>query len=162
MRRIFVFVLSGAALTAACSAGGSKPSLATATSTTVAASTATVVVGDTTFAFAMTCYAPGAGAVVAVGSGTDPVSGKATRALVQAFFRDPYVGVTVGDRDVVYEPTLAEPIELAFQDDVVRGTAIQFVKNLDLQARAGEPAGVGSVVVTCHGYRTGLPPGYGK
>ncbi len=147
----------------ACSGGGAKPSLdAAASSTTVAVPNATIVIGTTTYDFVMTCYAPGAGAVVAVGAGTDPISGHPTRALVQAFFNDPYVGVTIGDKESVFEPTLDEPIELTFQDDVVHGGAIQFVRNLDLAARVGEPVGIGSVTVTCSGYHAGLPPGYGK
>ena len=82
--------------------------------------------------------------------------------MVQAFFRDPYVGVTVGDNEIVYEPSLDEPIDLVYQDDVLRGAAIQFVKNLDLQSRLGAAAGLGTVTVTCSNYRSGLPPGYGK
>jgi hypothetical protein len=146
---------------AACSGGPAKPSLdASASSTTVGGVNGTIVVGATTYTFAMTCYAPGAGAVVAVGNGTDPVSGHPTRALVQAFFEDPYVGVTVGAKESVYEPSLDQPVELSFQDDVVHGEGIKFVRNLDLTARVGEPAGLGSVTVTCAGYNAGLPPGY--
>ena len=122
----------------------------------------TVVIGDTTYEFTMTCYAPGAGSVVAVGSGTEPGTGRSTRALVQAFFRDPYVAVTVGNNEIVYEPSLDEPIDLVYQDDVVRGGAIQFVKNLDLRSRLGADAGLGAVTVTCSNYRSGLPPGYGN
>ena len=151
------------ALAAACSSGGAKPSLgASVRATGAAVSNGTVVIGDTTFQFTMICYAPGAGSVVAVGTGTEPNTGRATRALVQAFFRDPYVGVTIGDNDTVFEPSLDEPIELFYRDDVVRGGAIQFVRNLDLQARAGTAAGIGSVTVTCSSYRAGLPPGYGN
>jgi len=150
-------------VTVACSGGGSKPSFdAGGPGVTRDAPNGTVIIGDTTYEFAMTCYAPGTGAVVAVGTGSDPATGRTTRALVQAFFGDPYVGVTVGDSGTVYEPSLDEPIDLYFQGDVVRGGAIRFVKDLDLQARAGTPAGLGSVTVTCRGYRSGLPPGYGK
>lgn len=147
---------------AGCSGGSDKPSLDANPSTTAAASpNGSVVIGEVTYQFTMTCYAPGAGAVVAVGTGLEPNTGKPTRALVQAFFRDPYVGVTVGDNEVVYEPSLDEPLELFYQDDTVRGSAIRFVRNLDLQARAGTPVGLGTVTVACGDYRTGLPPGYG-
>ena len=40
------------------------------------------------------------------------------------------------------------------------GNAIQFVRNLDLASRVGEPVGTGSVTVTCSSYNAGLPPGY--
>jgi len=164
VRRLVVALGVVAALVApACSRGGSKPSLdARASSTTVREPNATIVIGGTTYVFVMTCYAPGAGAVVAVGTGTDPVSSRPTRALVQAFFNDPYVGVTVGDKESVFEPTLAEPVELTFQDNVVHGADITFVRNLDIAARVGEPAGLGSVTVTCTDYHAGLPPGYGS
>ena len=145
----------------ACSGGGAKPSLdARASSTTVAVVNGTIVIGTNTYVFVMTCYAPGTGAVVAVGTGIDPVSGHPTRALVQAFFDDPYVGVTVGDKESVFEPTLAEPVDLSFADNVLSGNAIQFVRNLDLAARVGEPVGTGSVTVRCSSYNAGLPPGY--
>jgi hypothetical protein len=160
---IAAVVMWGVVVTTACSGGAAKPSLdARAPSTTIAAPNGKVVIGDTTYEFVMTCYAPGTGAVVAVGNGTDPVSGRATRALVQAFFGDPYVGVTIGNNETVFEPSLDESIDLYYQQDVVRGGAIQFVKNLDLQARTGEPAGLGSVTVSCANYRPGLPPGYGS
>ncbi len=159
---VVVGVLS-AVLVTACAGGASKPSLeASSPGSTSAALNGTVVIGDTTFEFAMTCYAPGAGSVVAVGKGTEPGTGRSTRVLVQAFFGDPYVGVTVGDNEIVYEPSLDEPIDLVYQDDVVRGGAIQFVKNLDLQSRLGDVAGLGAVTVTCNNYRSGLPAGYGK
>lgn len=160
-RALAVVVLVG--LGVACSGGGDKPSLASTPSTSAPTSpNGSVVIGDVTYQFAMTCYAPGAGAVVAVGNGLEPNTGKPTRALVQAFFRDPYVGVTIGDNEVVYEPSLDEPLELFYQDDTVRGSAIRFVKNLDLKARTGAPAGLGTVTVACSGYRSGLPPGYGS
>ena len=151
-----------AALAASCSSGGSSPSLeASPSSTAPAPPNGSVAIGEVTYEFAMTCYAPGAGAVVAIGNGVEPGSGRPTRALVQAFFRDPYVAVTIGDNATVYEPSLAEPVELFYQDDIVRGGGIQFVKNLDLSSRQGEPAGVGAVTVTCASYKAGLPPGYG-
>ena len=163
-RAIGLLVVLGALLALpACSGSGAKPSLdASASSTTVAVANGTIIIGTNTYAFVMTCYAPGTGAMVAVGTGIDPVSGHPTRALVQAFFDDPYVGVTVGDKESVFEPTLDEPIDLSFQDNVVTGTAIRFVRNLDLAARVGEPAGTGSVTVTCSSYSAGLPPGYGS
>ncbi len=163
VRRIAAIVGLASVLVAGCSDGPEKPSLAaTASSVVTAPPNGSVVIGDATYAFTMTCFAPGAGAVVASGNGTEPGTGRPTRALVQAFFRDPYVAVIVGNNEVVYEPSLAEPVELYLQDDVVRGGNITFVKNLDLKSRQGETAGLGSVVVTCAGYQPGLPPGYGK
>jgi hypothetical protein len=164
VRRIAAFVGLVSVLAVGCSSGPDKPSLAaTASSVAAAPPNGSVVIGDVTYVFTMTCYAPGAGAVVASGNGTEPGTGRPTRALVQAFFRDPYVAVIVGDNnEVVYEPSLAEPVDLYLQDGVVRGGNIAFVKNLDLKSRQGEAAGVGSVVVTCASYQPGLPPGYGK
>ncbi len=156
-----VALVVAASILAGCSRGGTKPSLeATASSVPPQVPNGTIVIGEVTYEFMMTCYAPGAGSVVAVGAGTEPGTARPTRALVQAFFRDPYVAVTVGDNETVYEPSLAEPVELYYQDDAVRGGGIQFVRNLDLSSRQGEAVGVGSVVVRCAEYRSGLPPGY--
>jgi hypothetical protein len=163
VRWIAAFVGLVSVMAVGCSNGPEKPSLAATASDVVAAvPNGSVVIGDVTYPFTMTCFAPGAGAVVASGNGTEPGSGRPTRALVQAFFRDAYVAVIVGNNEVVYEPSLAEPVELYLQDDVVRGGNITFVKNLDLKSREGETVGVGSVVVRCEKYRPGLPPGYGK
>jgi hypothetical protein len=146
----------------ACSGGAAKPSLEEVVPTTsMATPNGTVVIGETTYSFAMTCYAPGVGSVVAVGSGVEPVTNRRTRALVQAFFRDSYIAVTIGDNEVVFEPSLEEPVELTFVDDVVQGPAIRFVRGLDLRDGVAQPAGMGSVTVHCDSYRPGLPPGYG-
>ena len=158
----FVAVALSVAL-GACSNASPKPSLAaTAQPGAVGGSKATITIGSTVFDFVTTCYDAGAGAVVAVGTGVEPGTGRAARALVQTFFNEPYVGVTVGDSEVVYEAEIDQPLELSFQDNAIVGNDVVFVRNLELTRGAGEPAGQGSVRVDCRGYVQGLPPGYAK
>lgn len=140
-----------------CSSGSNEPRVGP--TTTIVEPNGQINIDDLEFRFSMTCYAPGAGAVVAVGTGTEPGTGREVRALVQAFLGDTYVGVVIGDDEVVFEPTLEESFELFIQDDVITGGAIRFVRT-DNRSAQSEPAGIGEVLVTCTSYLQGAPPGY--
>jgi hypothetical protein len=136
-------------------------------------SIARVTVGAQVFDFVVTCHDAGAGSVLAVGTGTQ-VDGDGrrhdTHLLVQAFLGDSYVGVTVdpigdaahdGDEAAppeIYEASLADVFDLALEDDVIAADGIEFVRDLDLGAGQGEPAGSGSLRVTCGSYQP-VPPG---
>jgi hypothetical protein len=135
-------------------------------------SIATVTIAEATYDFEVTCYDAGAGSVIAVGTGTVPdPSGEAreSRVFVQASLGDPYIGVTVEQSDPededgaaseeVFEAAIDESFDLLLEDDVVAAGEIEFVRNMDLTTGEGEPAGVGSVRVTCGGYEQGGPPG---
>jgi hypothetical protein len=132
-------------------------------------SIARVTVGDDAYDFEVSCHDAGAGSVVAVGTGTsfDPASGqtRASRVLVQAFLGDPYVGVTLSlppgedgeAREEVFEAALDESFDLLLEGDTIQADEIAFVRNLDLATGAAEPAGTGSVRVTCNDFEKGMP-----
>ncbi|HEV8295980.1 MAG TPA: hypothetical protein VGQ20_01740 [Acidimicrobiales bacterium] len=115
---------------------------------------------DAVYTLATTCYDAGAGSVVAIGTGTEPGTARPMRALVQAFLTESYVGLTIGDRELVYESSLDDVLQLNFDEHVILGEDIHFVRNLDLSSGRGEAAGDGSVRVDCIEYASGLPPGY--
>ena len=118
-----------------------------------------VQVGGLTLDLAFTCFAPGAGDVVAVGVGVHPVSGLDVKALVQGFLGRPYVGVMVGG-DVMFEAALDDPLEVYVHDNKITAGAVRWQEGLDLESGQGEPAGFGAVFVDCPGYESGLPDGY--
>ena len=118
-----------------------------------------VQVGGLTLDLAFTCFAPGAGDVVAVGVGVHPVSGLDVKALVQGFLGRPYVGVMVGG-EVMFEAALDDPLEVYVHDNKITAGAVRWQEGLDLESGQGEPAGFGAVFVDCPGYESGLPDGY--
>ena len=118
-----------------------------------------IQVGGLTLDLAFTCFAPGAGDVVAVGVGEHPVSGEEVKALVQGFLGRPYVGVMVGGQ-VMFEAALDDPLEVYLHDDKITAGAVRWQEGLDLESGQGEPAGFGAVFVDCPGYESGLPDGY--
>ena len=118
-----------------------------------------IQVGGLTLDLAFTCFAPGAGDVVAVGVGEHPVSGQEVKALVQGFLGRPYVGVMVGGQ-VILEAALDDPLEVYLHDDKITAGAVRWQEGLDLESGQGEPAGFGAVFVDCPGYESGLPDGY--
>jgi len=118
-----------------------------------------VQVGGLTLDLAFTCFAPGAGDVVAVGVGVHPVSGLDVKALVQGFLGRPYVGVMVGG-EVMFEAALDDPLEVYVHDNKITAGAVRWQEGLDLESGRGEPAGFGAVFVDCPGYESGLPDGY--
>ena len=118
-----------------------------------------IQVGGLTLDLAFTCFAPGAGDVVAVGVGVHPVSGLDVKALVQGFLSRPYVGVMVGG-EVMFEAALDDPLEVYVHDNKITAGAVRWQEGLDLESGQGEPAGFGAVFVDCPGYESGLPDGY--
>ena len=118
-----------------------------------------IQVGGLTLDLAFTCFAPGAGDVVAVGVGEHPVSGQEVKALVQGFLGRPYVGVMVGD-EMMFEAALDDPLEVYVHDNKSTAGAVRWQKGLDLESGQGEQAGFGAVFVDCPGYESGLPDGY--
>ena len=118
-----------------------------------------IQVGGLTLDLAFTCFAPGAGDVVAVGVGVHPVSGLDVKALVQGFLGRPYVGVMVGG-EVIFEAALDDPLDVYIHDNKITAGAIRWQEGLDLESGQGEPAGFGAVFVDCPGYESDLPDGY--
>ena len=118
-----------------------------------------IQVSRLTLDLAFTCFAPGAGDVVAVGVGEHPMSGQEVKALIQGFLGRPYVGVMVGGQ-VMFEAALDDPIEVYLNDDKITAGAVRWQEGLDLESGQGEPAGFGAVFVDCPDYESGLPDGY--
>ncbi len=147
-----------AALVALAACSGSGVHAGAGASTTTVPSQATVMIGDTSFAFTVTCYDAGVDSVVAIGTGVEPGGSRPTHLLVQAFVTQSYVGITVGDREVVYESSLDQPLQLEFDDHAITGSDITFVRNLDIAHDTGDPAGTGSVRVDCASFAPGIPP----
>jgi hypothetical protein len=134
-------------------------------------SIARVTIGADVYDFEVTCFDAGAGSVLAIGTGTtiDPATQRerTSRVFVQAFLGDPYIGVTLelpGDgevaREEVFEAAIDESFDLLLEDDVIRADDIEFVRNLDLTNGASEPAGTGSVNVTCNEFSQEIPPDF--
>ena len=118
-----------------------------------------VQVGGLTLDLAFTCFAPGAGDVVAVGVGEHPGSGQEVTAVVQGVRGRPYVGGMVGDERMC-EAALDDPLEVYVHDNKITAGAIRWQEGLDLESGQGELAGFGAVFVDCPGYESGLPDGY--
>lgn len=141
------------------------PSLET-TSTTVATTTVRpppasegfIRIGDTFYELTVTCYAAGAGEVLAIGVGTAPDTGEPVEAFVQAYLGSPYVGMRIGSGEgSLIESSLDESLDLYLNDDSIRASAIRFVRGLDLETGAGEPVGVGQIEIDCRHYETEVP-----
>ncbi len=129
-----------------------RPALPTTTAVT---STGTITIGDDVYELAITCIAPGAGEVLAVGVG-ESADGERVEAYVQAFLGEPYVGVTVGS--TLLESNFDGSLDLYLQDDWIRASSIRFVTDLDLETGDGEFVGLGSIEIRCEAYDEDLPP----
>ena len=116
----------------------------------------TVEIGETHYQFVVTCHELGAGEVVVVGAGDDPVSGGVVELYLQAFLGDPYVGLRLADGTLI-EPSLESPLDLYLQDDVIRASAIRFVQDLDLQTGSATEVGFGELEIHCYEYSNELP-----
>ena len=119
-------------------------------------SVATVEVGDRVFKFAATCYAPGAGDLLVLGVAEDPESDDSVELYLQAFIADPYIGLRLSDGTLI-ESALDGPLDIYFQDDAIRVSAVRFVQNLDLGTGEGEDVGLGELEVFCSDYLRELP-----
>ena len=173
-------ILAGAAAASACASTDDGPLLATApsaeitvVSTTVAAPEpsqvaeapepddpldATVEIDGVRYEFTVTCVEQGAGEVLVVGTGTDPISGGEVELYLQAFLRDPYIALRHADGRLI-EPALESMLDLYVQDDVIRASSIRFVSDLDLATGEAIEMGFGSVEVHCRSYDNELPSG---
>ena len=116
----------------------------------------TVEIGDVRYEFAVTCQDLGAGDVVVIGVGDDPASGDLVELYVQAFLADPYVALLLVDGTYI-EPSLESPLDLYVQDDVIRASAIRFVRDLDLATGEATEVGFGELEIHCYEYSNELP-----
>ena len=116
----------------------------------------TAEVGDVQYEFAVTCHDRGAGDVVVLGAGDDPVSGGLVELYVEASFVDPYVGLRLADGTLI-EPSLESPLDLYLQDDVIRASAIRFVRDLNLETGEATEVGFGEFEIHCYSYERELP-----
>ena len=115
-----------------------------------------VEIGDAHYQFAVTCEERGAGEVVVIGAGDDPVSGGLVELYLRAALGDPYVGLRLADQTLI-EPSLDSTLDLYLQDDVIRASAIRFVKDLDLETGAATEVGFGELEIHCYEYANELP-----
>ena len=111
----------------------------------------TAEIGETRYEFAVTCHELGAGEVVVIGAGDDPASGGLVELYVQAFLADPYVGLRLLDGTLI-EPSLDSPLDLYVQDDVIRASAIRFVRDLNLETGEATEVGFGEFEIHCYSY----------
>ena len=111
----------------------------------------TVEVGDTEYQFTVTCEELGAGEVIVVGSGEAPDAGGTVELYLQAFLGDPYVGLRLADGTLL-EPSLESTLDLYVQEDVIRASAIRFVRDLDLETGTATEVGFGELEIHCYEY----------
>ena len=116
----------------------------------------TAKVGDVQYEFAVTCHDRGAGDVVVLGAGDDPVSGGPVELYLEASFVDPYVGLRLADGTLI-EPSLDSPLDLYLQDDVIRASAIRFVRDLNLETGEATEVGFGEFEIHCYSYERESP-----
>lgn len=116
----------------------------------------TVEIGDTRYQFVVTCQELGAGDVVVTGTGEDPDTGGAVELYLQAFLSDPYIGLRLAD-GTLFEPSLESPLDLYVQQDVIRASAIRFVRDLDLETGTATEVGFGEVEIHCYEYSREAP-----
>lgn len=120
------------------------------------ASEGTVEVGGTQYQFTVACQELGAGEVQVEGEGQDPVSGGVVTLYLQAFLGDPYIGLRLEDGTLL-EPSLESPLDLYVQDDVIRASAIRFVRDLDLETGTATEVGFGELEIHCYEYSRESP-----
>ena len=123
----------------------------------------TAEVGEIHYEFAVTCHDLGAGEVVVIGAGDDPVSGGLAELYLQAFIGDAlvgdaYVGLRLADGTLI-EPSLDSQLDLYIQDDVIRASAIRFVKDLNLETGEATEVGFGDFEIHCYSYERETPSG---
>ncbi|MYL02983.1 MAG: hypothetical protein F4011_02220 [Acidimicrobiaceae bacterium] len=116
----------------------------------------TVEIGDTRYQFTVTCQELGAGDVRVEGTGEDPDSDGTVELYLLAFLVDPYVGLRLAD-GTLFEPSLESPLDLYVQDDVIRASAIRFVRDLDLETGTATDVGFGELEIHCYEYSREAP-----
>ena len=120
----------------------------TTTTTTLPPSVGLVEVAGQRHELTATCYAPGAGEILAVGVATN--GDERIEVYLQAFLGAPYLGIAVtGDNTVVYEAAVDRPLDISYQSDVLRVDDVPLVTDLDLESGEATDGGIGSVVVEC-------------
>lgn len=119
-------------------------------------SEATAEIGEIRYRFEVACHDLGAGDVKVVGVGEDPVTGGQVELLVNASLVDPYVGLRLED-DTYIEPSLDSQLDLYVQDDVIRASAIRFVRDLDLETGDATEVGFGEFEIHCYSYERETP-----
>ena len=171
-----VFVLVTALALAGCSVddgsgAGERPTTTTesaepaattesTTTTTLPPSVGVIEFADEAHEIEATCYAPGAGEVLAVGVATTE-DDRRIEIYLQAFLGAPYLGISIaGAETIVYEAAIDRPLDISYEGDVLRVDDVELVTDLDLDTGDGTPAGTGSVVVECRAYETELPSGF--
>ncbi len=132
------------------------------TSTTAAAAPApphsegTAKIGDDEYALDVTCIDLGAGEVTVRGAGRDLGSGDPVELYLKASLVDPYVGLRLADGTLI-EPSLDSPLDLYLQNDVIRASAIRFVRDLDLETGEASEVGFGEFEIHCYSYERDSP-----
>ena len=116
----------------------------------------TAKVGDIQYEFEVTCHDRGAGDVVVTGTGDDPVSEGLVELYLEASFVEPYIGLRLADGTLV-EPSLDSPLDLYLQDDVIRASAIRFVRDLNLETGEATEVGFGEFEIHCYSYEREVP-----
>ena len=116
----------------------------------------TVEIGEVPYQFAVTCQERGAGDVVVIGVADDPESDGLVELYLLASLSDPYVGLRLGDGTLL-EPSLDSSLDLYVQDDVIRASAIRFVKDLDFETGEATEVGFGEFEIHCYSYENELP-----
>ena len=116
----------------------------------------TAKVGDIQYEFIVTCHDRGAGDVVVLGAGDDPVSGGLVELYLEASLVDPYVGLRLADGTLI-EPSLESPLDMYLQDDVIRASAIRFVRDLNLETGEATEVGFGEFEIHCYSYEREPP-----
>ncbi|MCY4664513.1 MAG: hypothetical protein OXC00_07610 [Acidimicrobiaceae bacterium] len=116
----------------------------------------TAEIGEIHYQFAVACHDRGAGDVVVIGAGDDPVSGGLVELYLEASFVDPYVGLRLADGTLI-EPSLDSPLDLYVQEDVIRASAIRFVKDLNLETGDATEVGFGEFEIHCYSYERESP-----
>ena len=116
----------------------------------------TAKIDEVEYEFAVTCHDRGAGDVVVLGAGDDPVSGGLVELYLEASFVDPYIGLRLADGTLI-EPSLDSPLDLYLQDDVIRASAIRFVRDLNLETGEATEVGFGEFEIHCYSYERESP-----
>ncbi len=116
----------------------------------------TVETGETRYQFEVTCQDRGAGDVIVIGVGDDPISGGQVELYLEASFVAPYIGLRLADGTLI-EPSLDSQLDLYLQDDVIRASAIRFVRDLNLETGEATEVGFGEFEIHCYSYEREPP-----
>ena len=116
----------------------------------------TAEIGGSHYEFSVTCSDLGAGDVLVIGAGDDPATGGLVELYLEASLVEPYVGLRLADGTLI-EPSLDSPLDLYVQDDVIRASAIRFVRDLNLETGEATEVGFGEFEIHCYNYERESP-----